>query len=151
MIKLAGKYAAKHGFSAAFSHADMRELPFADNYFDYAIAVASLHHLPGQKEQLKAVSELKRVLKPGGEAFVTVWNYAQPRFWGKPKELLIPWRSKDGVVDRYYYLFSYKEIEKLVKRAGFNLLRSLPERSYRFPIKMFSRNICLHISKSPEC
>jgi ubiquinone/menaquinone biosynthesis C-methylase UbiE len=147
MLKLAEKYAAKNSFEVKLFQADIRCLPFEDGFFDYAVAVASLHHLPGHSEQLKALAELKRVLKPGAEAFITVWNRAQPRFWFKPKELLVPWKSKEGAVERYYYLFSYGEIEKLVRRAGFTLLRSFPERSYRWPPKFFSRNICLRVKK----
>ena len=143
MLKLADKYATKGGFQVKLAQADMRELPFANGHFDYAIAVASLHHLPGQGEQLRALSELKRILKPGSEAFVTVWNRTQSRFWGKPKELLVPWRSRDVTAERYYYLFTYGEIERLAKRAGFIILRSCPESTYRWPIKLFSRNICL--------
>ena len=149
MLKLAEKYAAKNGFKPTLFMVDMRRLPFEDSFFDWAVAVASLHHLPGNEEQLKALGELKRVLKPGAEAFIAVWNRAQPRFWLKPKELLVPWKSKDGAVERYYYLFTYGEIEKLVRRAGFQILRSFPEHSYRCPLKFFSRNICLLIKKAP--
>ena len=147
MLKLADKYAAKGGFQVKLTQADMRELPFANGRFDYVIAVASLHHLPGQDEQLRALSELKRILKPGSEAFVTVWNRTQSRFWGKPKELLVPWRSRDVTAERYYYLFTYGEIERLAKRAGFIVLRSYPESTYRWPIKLFSRNICLLLKR----
>ncbi|MDI6814609.1 MAG: class I SAM-dependent methyltransferase, partial [Dehalococcoidales bacterium] len=39
------------------------------------------------------------------------------------------------------------ELEKLVKKAGFEVLKSFPESSYRCPIKFFSRNICLLVKK----
>jgi tRNA (uracil-5-)-methyltransferase TRM9 len=149
MLKYAEKYAAKQGFRANLVQADMRSLPFADNFFDCAISVASLHHLPGKSEQTKALQELKRVLKPGSEAFITVWNRNQPRFWFKPKEPMIPWKAADGVVLRYYYLFTYGEIEKLVRQAGFELQRASPESKYHFPLRTFSRNICLLVKK-PE-
>ena len=147
MLKFAEKYAAKIGFQAKLVQSDMRTLPFDDGFFTCAVAVASLHHLPGPTEQLRALAELKRVLEPGGEAFITVWNRNQPRFWGKRKELLVPWRNGHEIVQRYYYLFNYGEIEKLVKRAGFSLLRSFPERGYRWPAKLFSHNICLLVKK----
>ncbi|GAI62324.1 unnamed protein product, partial [marine sediment metagenome] len=91
--------------------------------------------------------ELRRVLKPGGEAFITTWNRWQPRFWFKRKEVAVPWRTKDKTLYRYYYLFSYPELERLVKTAGFKLLKSFPESSYHFPLKLFSRNICLLVRK----
>lgn len=147
MLRLADKFADKNSFRAELIQADMRALPFADSFFACAVVVASLHHLSGLTEQLKALAELKRVLISGGEAFITVWNRTQPRFWGKPKEVLIPWRNGKEIVQRYYYLFSYGEIEKLVRRAGFCVLKSFPERGYRWPVKLFSRNICLLVKK----
>jgi ubiquinone/menaquinone biosynthesis C-methylase UbiE len=148
MLELARKYAEKFKFSVNLAQADARELPFADNYFDWAIAVATYHHIEGEAERLKALKELYRVLKPGGEAFITAWNRWQPRFWFKSKDTQIPWKSKDGTINRYYHLFSYKELEKLVRRAGFKVLKSFPESRYRFPVKTFSRNVCLLVKKA---
>jgi len=90
---------------------------------------------------------LRRVLKSGGEAFITVWNRWQPRFWFRRKEITVPWRRKDKTLYRYYYLFSYHELEKLAKKAGFEVLKSSQESCYRYPIKFFSRNICLLVRK----
>ena len=96
---------------------------------------------------MRALSELKRVLKPGGEAFLTVWNRCQPRFWFRKKEVGVPWRAKGQIIYRYYYLFTYWEFERLVKKAGFRVLKAIPEESYHFPLKFFSRNICLLVKK----
>jgi tRNA (uracil-5-)-methyltransferase TRM9 len=147
MLKFAEKYANKFGFAVKLEEADVRKLPYPDNSFDWAIAVATYHHLGGG-EHKKALAELKRVLKPGAEAFITVWNKGQPRFWFKPKELEVPWRQKNKTLYRRYYLFSYGELERLVKRAGFEVLESFPESAYRFPLKAFSRNICLLLKKN---
>ena len=147
MLKLAQKYAQKFNFAVSLSVAEVSYLPYADETFDWAISVATYHHIKGREEKLAALSELRRVLKPGGEAFITVWNRWQPRFWFKPKEVAVPWRKRDKTLERYYYLFSYPELEKLVKKAGFEVLKSFPESSYHFPIKLFSRNICLLVKK----
>jgi tRNA (uracil-5-)-methyltransferase TRM9 len=146
MLKFAEKYAEKFGFAVELTLSDVRHLPYPDESFDWAISVATYHHIRGE-DQLAAISELKRVLKPGGEAFITVWNRWQPRFWFKPKEVAIPWRKKGKTLYRYYYLFSYPELEKLVKRAGLEVIKSFPESTYRFPLKFFSRNICLLVKK----
>lgn len=147
MIRLARRYSHKFGFPAVLQVADARYLPFADETFDWAIAVATYHHLKGHQEQLKALRELKRVLKSGGEAFLTVWNRCQPRFWFKGQETAVPWKAQGQVIQRYYYLFTYWELEGLVKKAGFRILESFPETSYHLPIKYFSRNICLLVKK----
>ena len=143
MLELAGKYAEKYSFDVNLTEADAREIPFSDTFFDYAIVVATYHHIEGDEERLRAFKELKRVLKPGGEAFITVWNRWQPRFWLRGKETLIPWKSGDETFYRYYHLFSYRELEKIIKKAGLEVVKLYPESKYRFPIKFFSRNICV--------
>ncbi len=148
MIKMARRYSHKFQLAVNLQVADARYLPFGNNSFDWAVAVATYHHVQGTEDQLHAFQELKRVIKPGGEAFITVWNRCQPRFWRKPKETAVPWRAKERVVYRYYYLFTYREIERQFKKAGFSLLKSFPESSYHLPIKYFSRNICLLVKKT---
>ena len=148
MLQLARKFAEKYDFQVRLAQADLRKLPYPDSCFDRAIAVASLHHIKGHSGQLRAMAEMKRVLRPGGEAFVTVWNRHQPRFWFKGKEILLPFRAGDETIQRYYYLFTYGELEKLARRAGFEILSSAPESHYRFPLRRFSRNICLLLKKA---
>ena len=147
MLKLARKYAQKFKFPVGLTLAEITRLPYPNETFNWAISVATYHHLKSKGEKQAALSELRRVLKPDGEAFITVWNRWQPRFWFKPKEVAVPWRKRDKILYRYYYLFSYPELEKLVKRAGFEILKSFPESAYRFPIKLFSQNICLLVRK----
>ncbi len=147
MLKLARKYARKFDFSVNLALADVCHLPYQNETFEWAMAVATYHHVRGGEARLAALRELRRVLKPGGEAFITVWNGWQPRFWYKGKETYVPWRSGDKTLQRYYYLFSYPEMERLAKKAGFEVLRAFPESSYRWPVKYFSRNICLLVKK----
>ena len=150
MINQAQKYAAKFNFRANLAVADAISLPYPDNTFDWVIAVATYHHIKGNKERQKSFEELRRVMKPGGEAFITVWNRWQPGFWRKGKDVTIPWKSKNKILCRYYHLFSYPELDKLLTKSGFEVLSMFPEKSYRLPIKFFSQNICAVIKKSSE-
>jgi ubiquinone/menaquinone biosynthesis C-methylase UbiE len=109
--------------------------------------VATYHHIKGENEREKALVELNRVLKPKGEAFLTVWNHGQLRFWFKSKEQQVPWRLKEKTIYRYYHLFSYGELRKLLVKTGWEIITTLPEKSYSFPIKKFSRNICVLVKK----
>ncbi len=147
MLKLAQKYSAKFDFTVNLALADAGYLPYSDEAFDWAISVATYHHIKGREARLKSLQELRRVLKSGGEAFITVWNHRQPRFWLRRKEVAVPWRTKQNTIYRYYYLFSYRELENLAKKAGFEVLKSFPESTYHFPVKFFSRNICLLVKK----
>jgi tRNA (uracil-5-)-methyltransferase TRM9 len=147
MLRLGQKYARKYGFSAEPAQADMRYLPFRDESFDYAISVAALHHIETREGRLQAFLELKRILKPGGEAFITVWNHRQPRFWFTAADTQVPWKTGGEILNRYYHLFSYGEAERLVKKSGLRLIRSFPESKYGYPVKYFSRNICLLVKR----
>jgi tRNA (uracil-5-)-methyltransferase TRM9 len=148
MLRLAEQYARKFKFAVNLFRADVSCLPFTDNAFDYAISVATFHHLTTNEARKQAFTELYRILKPGGEAFVTVWNKMQPRFFFSPKEVQVPWRMKDETLYRYYYLLTYGEFERLARDAGFAILKSSPEKSYHFPLKYFSRNITLLLKKA---
>lgn len=147
MLKQAVRYSTKFKFYVNLVVGDALSLPFPDNTFDWAISVAAYHHIRGREEREKAFEELRRVLKPKGEAFVTVWNGGQPRFWFKSKEQRVPWRLKEKMVYRYYYLFSYGELRKLLIKTGWEIITMSPEKSYRFPIRSFSRNICVLLKK----
>lgn len=147
MLRQAIRYSAKFKFYVNLVAADARLLPFPDDTFHWAVAVATYHHIQSEAGREKAFAELKRVLKPGAEAFITVWNYGQPRFWLRSREQQVPWRLKGSIVYRYYHLFSYGELRKLLSRVGFEIVRLSPERSYRFPVKTFSRNICALVKK----
>jgi len=143
MIKMAVKYAEKYSFKPSLMVADAVQLPFGNEVFDYVVAVASYHHIVGRQNRELAFQELKRVLKPGGEAFITVWNRWQRDFLGKGREVQVPWKAREEEILRYYYLYTYFEIEAALRQAGFKVLATRPENGYRKPLKYFSRNICV--------
>lgn len=143
MIKLAAKYATKFDFKVNLVVADALYMPFLEDSFDWAMAVATYHHIKGNEERQQAFYELRRVLKPGAEAFITVWNRWQPGFWFKGKEACIPWKTQKNIFHRYYYLFSYGELYSILTKASFEVIKIFPEKSYSFPLKLFSRNICV--------
>jgi SAM-dependent methyltransferase len=147
MLKQALRYSVKFKLYVNLMVADALFLPFPNNTFDWAISVATYHHIKGREERGKAFVELKRVLKPEGEVFLTVWNHGQPGFWFKSKEQQVPWRLKEKIIYRYYHLFSYGELRKLLVESGWEIITMSPEKSYRFPIRNFSRNICVLVKK----
>ncbi len=143
MLSNAMKYSEKFQFKVSLACGDAVHLPFKDSSFDFAIGIAVYHHLRGLREE--GFRELYRVLKGGGEAFITVWNKTQPRFIFSGKEAIVPWGKERR--ERYYYLYSYGELERSLRSAGFEVLKMFPEKRYTLPIKHFSRNICALVSK----
>jgi SAM-dependent methyltransferase len=60
------------------NHASIYELPYPDNTFDAAILSEVLEHLD---DDVLALREIFRVLKPGGVAAITVPNANYPFWW----------------------------------------------------------------------
>ena len=147
MLRYAQKYATKFCFTAELKVADVTKLPYPEASFDWAISVATYHHLRHPEERAAAFRELRRVLKPGGEAFVTVWNRWQPAFVFRGKEVMVPWRTREETLYRYYYLFSYPEVTRLARSSGLTVLRAAPERAHSGRPRFFSRNICLLVKR----
>jgi len=58
--------------------ADVRRLPFGDGTFDVVVSISTLDHFPAAREIGRALSEIARVLRPGGELLVTLDNLANP-------------------------------------------------------------------------
>lgn len=61
------------------------ECPFRDNKFDWVITIGCLHHTG---DLAGAIKEVHRVLKPGGQALLMVYNATSYRHWSKE-----PWAT----------------------------------------------------------
>ncbi|HEV7921073.1 MAG TPA: class I SAM-dependent methyltransferase [Thermoanaerobaculia bacterium] len=50
--------------------ADMRKLPFPDASFDTVVSSVAIHNLYAAADRAKAIAEIARVLKPGGQVLI---------------------------------------------------------------------------------
>ena len=132
LIDLAKKKYPENNFLVA----DNLNLPFPENNFDKVFSIAVLHTIPSKGLREKAISELKRVLKPGGfliltawdmwrkDAFLTLFKYAFLKLAGRSQldfgDALIPWADK---TKRYYHFFTKKELIALVEKKGFKIMK----------------------------
>ncbi len=117
MLKQAKKFARKNNFKVKLKQASAEKIPFKNNYFDYILAIAILHHL---KDPEPAIVEIYRVLKIGGKAYISIWNKLQFKFLFKRKEAYIKW----GNEKRYYHFISFWDMKKLLKKYNLNIIES---------------------------
>ncbi len=72
----------------SFRHFDGMRLPFSEAMFDAAVSCQVIEHVP-EPQLLAWVSEIKRVLRPGGRLFVSTLNLDQAKKPGRPYQKLI--------------------------------------------------------------
>lgn len=88
-------------------------IPFADASFDTVVSTEVLEHLP---EPLRALSEMQRVLKPGGHLILST-----PMYWPRHE---VPYD---------FFRYPYDGMLHLVSTSGFELKRLFNRgRSYAF-------------------
>ena len=118
-------FASERGLEAV--QADARELPFHPETFDGALFVAGLHCIPGRAARIGALCELRRVLRPGARALVTVWSRFREggwRGWRTETDSDVPW----GDVLRYYHFYGPVELVTDCRAAGWTNVRLRGER-----------------------
>lgn len=123
--------------------ADMMNLPFPHDRFDFAISIAVVHHFSTPERRIEAVKEALSVLKPSnaqdnGEdpcrAFIYVWALEQKgsrRGWDETssQDVMVPWvtqaaNGEQQTKHRYYHLYKEGELEGDVRSAGGRVLES---------------------------
>lgn len=70
-VRLAKERFSLYGYCADIRVADAENLPFGESYFDCVYSFGVLHHTPDTQ---RAINEIHRVLKPGGEAYIMLYN-----------------------------------------------------------------------------
>jgi SAM-dependent methyltransferase len=122
-IELARTNFAQRGLAGRFEVADAERLPFPDNVFDLIYAHGVVQYTPDPQ---RLVDECRRVLAPGGEAIVQVYNRWS---WlnALSKVMSVSLEHADAPVLR---TFSVGEFRRLLR--GFREVRIIPE---RFPVR----------------
>ena len=97
---------------------DVSNIPFADNSFDVVLALDVLEHL---ENDVRAIQETKRVLKPGGIAIFFV------------PALMFLW----GMVDEesnHYRRYTRRELNEKIREGGLEIKRSSYFNTFLFPL-----------------
>jgi demethylmenaquinone methyltransferase/2-methoxy-6-polyprenyl-1,4-benzoquinol methylase len=102
---------------------DCLDLPFSDDKFDLVTISFGLRNLADRE---KGLSEIYRVLKPGGRLIVL--EFSQPYWWFRPfyyfyLRLILPWLARLVTGDREAYLYLGTSISNFPNR--FELCKEL--------------------------
>ncbi len=107
LLATARERSRNRGFedSLGLVQADAAALPLRSGVVDVAVYVATLHHLRPRARRVASLSELARVLAPGGRALVSAWSTAHDRFdETEGFDTTVPWTLPGGErVDRFYH------------------------------------------------
>lgn len=93
MIEKASGLAKKENIKVTFKVGDMKNLPYSDNTFNIIFCLwSAFMELPKENEQLKAIKEMLRILKPNGLSFIEIRKPGKP---GTVKIFIVKEGDKD--------------------------------------------------------
>jgi len=96
------------------------------NSADAIICIAVIHHLVSEENRLRALLEIKRLIKPGGKILLSVWSINQPkktrRNFKSYGNNIVLWNNYGETYERYYYIFKIDELKSLIQKAGLFIL-----------------------------
>jgi ubiquinone/menaquinone biosynthesis C-methylase UbiE len=108
--KASSKVPRERRNSVEFIEASSESIPYQDGYFDHVLCTNSFHHYP---DPLKALGEMQRVLRPGGQ--VVIFENATDLSW---YTWLWDWILRFTEKGHVQYYTSV-ELGQLLKEAGF--------------------------------
>jgi len=107
-------------------NSNITNIPLTDNSADAIICIAVFHHLFSENSKIKALMEMKRLVKNGGKILLSVWSINQPKKIKKSFNTygnnIVLWNNHGKIYERYYYIFKLDEIKKLIKYVGLNII-----------------------------
>jgi ubiquinone/menaquinone biosynthesis C-methylase UbiE len=116
-------------------HSDFTNIPIKNDALDAVLFIASLHNIRGRENRIQVLRELKRVLKINGRAIISVWSRWQDKYrkqfinkWifrGRSSEfgdINIYWRQHGLDIPRFYHLYSKREFQMDLKKAGLEII-----------------------------
>ncbi len=111
MVEVAGRNIKKKGMSADLRQGNVENLPYEDNTFDTIINTMAMSGYP---DAVRALSEIKRVLKPGGTFVLVDITYPKNRNWAGTR-LTRFWQAMGDIIRDMDSLleggFDYNDIE----------------------------------------
>lgn len=97
---------------------DATRLNLEDEYYDVVVSFSTIDHIPGEENRMKAISEMRRVLKTDGYLVITVPNRWDVIYSHRSNKL-----QKEGkAIFGYEYQFSPLELKKMLTSNGYKII-----------------------------
>jgi ubiquinone/menaquinone biosynthesis C-methylase UbiE len=121
MVEAARRLAAERGVqNAGFERFDAEELKLNDESFDAAVCALGLMYVP---DPVKALGEMRRLLRPGGRAAVAVWGARAKCAWAEIFPITNA-RVASEVCPMFFHLGTQDMLAHCFAEAGFTDIRS---------------------------
>jgi SAM-dependent methyltransferase len=121
MVETVRRIAAERAVgNIVFERADAEELPFADGAFDAALCALGLMYVP---DPVRALSEMRRLLRPGGTAAAAVWGARRNCGWAEIFPITDA-RVASEVCPMFFHLGTKDTLARTFAAAGFTDIRS---------------------------
>jgi SAM-dependent methyltransferase len=103
-------------------YSEITDIRIRDNSADAIICIATFHHLSTYDNRIKALQELKRIVKINGKILLSVWAKDQPKktriTFDHYGDNIVFWKKK---YPRYYYIFQLDELKLLINEVNLNI------------------------------
>lgn len=130
LIKRAGKQASQMPFDVEFIERSCEEIPLDDKSMDSVLVTYSLCSIP---DVSKALNEINRILKPGGELIFCEHGRAPDDVISKWQDRVTPsWTKVSGGCHLN------RNISKLINKSRFKIVKY--DEQYSSPLKLISFN-----------
>jgi len=106
-------------------YGNITAIPCANASADALMCIAVFHHLESKENRVKALLEMKRLLKPNGTILLSVWSINQPqktrRSFNNYGNNIVLWNKFGKIYERFYYIYKLDELKQLFNLCGLTI------------------------------